>query len=487
MERNAFLLGLFILLVPSYTFVHSTEEGFVSVEIFRKGLNFAKDLLINKGISSLVPLELPEIEKSVKIKLLGTVHVTLSDIVLYEVDVNSSTVKLGNTGITIVASGAKAYLNMSWSYRYGSWIVISDSGVASVEVEGMEVGLTIDLENQQGNLKLSLLECGCYVKDVNLQLDGGASWLYQGLVGFFEKPLRSTIEDTVSQAIEDAIMELDPLLKSIPKEISIDNIATLNVTCINDLVYSNDSINFEIDGLFSARDKAVASKYNVRNSQASVSCESAAKMLGISIHEKVVNSASLVYFDADVMHWIIDKISDQSLLNTAEWKYVLPQLYKQYPNHDMNLNVSVTSPPTVKVAQQNIDAAIHLDVIIDVLDDGKVIPVACISTKITISAYPEISKNGLAGRVELNAFTMALEWSTIGNIHLNLVQPVVRTVLRTIVFPYVNLLLWKGIPLPSIRGFTLQNAEIGYKGPRIVVCSDVGSVKQQGFNPIMEF
>jgi len=116
-------------------------------------------------------------------------------------------------------------------------------------------------------------------------------------VSFFEKPLRSTIEDTVSQTIEDAIMELNPLLKSIPKEISIDKIATLNVTCINDLVYGNDSINFEIDGLFSARDKAVASKYNVRNSQASVSCERAAKMLGISIHEKVVNSASLVYFD----------------------------------------------------------------------------------------------------------------------------------------------------------------------------------------------
>ena len=50
------------------------------------------------------------------------------------------------------------------------------------QVEGMEVGLTIDLENQQGNFKLSLLECGCYVKDVNLQLDGGASWLYQGYV-----------------------------------------------------------------------------------------------------------------------------------------------------------------------------------------------------------------------------------------------------------------------------------------------------------------
>ena len=44
----------------------------------------------------------------------------------------------------------------------------------------MEVGLTLSLENQQGNLDLSLLQCGCYVKDISIELNGGASWLYQG-------------------------------------------------------------------------------------------------------------------------------------------------------------------------------------------------------------------------------------------------------------------------------------------------------------------
>lgn len=52
------------------------------------------------------------------------------------------------------------------------------------KVEGMEVGLTLGLENQEGTLKLSLLERGCYVKDISVILDGGASWLYQGYVIF---------------------------------------------------------------------------------------------------------------------------------------------------------------------------------------------------------------------------------------------------------------------------------------------------------------
>lgn len=79
------------------------------------------------------------------------------------------------------------------------------------------------------------------------------------------------------------------------------------------------------------------------------------------------------------MHWIVDKIPDQSILNTAEWRYIIPQLYKQYPDDDMTLNISVTSPPIIKVVKTDIDATIYTDVIINVLDAGEVIPVACVS------------------------------------------------------------------------------------------------------------
>lgn len=44
----------------------------------------------------------------------------------------------------------------------------------------MQVGLTLYLEIQEGRLKLSLIECGCFVGDLSIELDGGASWLYQG-------------------------------------------------------------------------------------------------------------------------------------------------------------------------------------------------------------------------------------------------------------------------------------------------------------------
>lgn len=79
------------------------------------------------------------------------------------------------------------------------------------------------------------------------------------------------------------------------------------------------------------------------------------------------------------MQWIVDKIPDQSFLNTAGWRFIIPQLYKKYPNHDMDLNISLYSPPVVRISDHNIDATIYSDLIIDVLEEDRVIPVACIS------------------------------------------------------------------------------------------------------------
>ncbi|KAA8523628.1 hypothetical protein F0562_010051 [Nyssa sinensis] len=491
MARTVLFILLSLLFSPSFSHGETVEGGFISVDIFDKGLDFVKDLLVHKAVSSLIPLQLPQIEKYVKIPIVGEVHIVLSNITIYQVHVSSSTVEPGDTGITIVASGATANLSMDWRYSYSTWLFpigFSDKGGASVQVEGLEVGLTLGLKNQQGTLKLSVLECGCYVKDISIKLDGGASWLYQGVVDAFGGKIGSSVEDAVSKKLEDGIVKLDSLLQSLPKEVAIDDTAALNVTFVNDPVLSYSSIDLEIDGLFTATDEVVVSNHYYENIRSSVFfCQGPAKMVGISLHENVLNSASFVYFNADFMHWSVDKIPDQSLLNTAGWRHIVPQLYKKYPNDDMNLNISVSTPPIIKIAQENINAKVYLDVTIDVLDAGEVIPVACISVIIRLSGSAEISRNNLAGSVKLNDFSMSLKWSEIGKLHMQLIQTVMSTILKTVFLPYVNLRLRRGFPLPLFHGYRLQNTQILCTDSRIVICSDVASLKQYNLNPLMVY
>lgn len=79
------------------------------------------------------------------------------------------------------------------------------------------------------------------------------------------------------------------------------------------------------------------------------------------------------------MHWIVDKIPQQSILNTAGWRFIVPQLYKKYPNADMNLDITLSDPPVMQISWQKIGAIVYADLIIDVLEGDDTIPVACIS------------------------------------------------------------------------------------------------------------
>jgi lipopolysaccharide-binding protein len=79
------------------------------------------------------------------------------------------------------------------------------------------------------------------------------------------------------------------------------------------------------------------------------------------------------------MQWVVDKVSDQSLLNTAGWKFIIPRLYWSYPNDDMVLNISMASSPIMWITSENIGATINADMIIDVLHGTETVPVACIS------------------------------------------------------------------------------------------------------------
>ncbi|KAI8552063.1 hypothetical protein RHMOL_Rhmol06G0235100 [Rhododendron molle] len=470
------LLLVLSLLSLSSQSPSSPSSSYISIIISQTGLDFVKDLLVTKAISSLTPLHLPQIEKTLKIPLVGNVIVVLSNVTIYRVDVGSSYAKLGDTGVAIVASGTTCNLSLDWYYSYSTWVgpvKISDHGSASVQVEGMEVGLTLGLENRGGSLELTLMECGCYVKDITITLDGGASWLYQGILDAFEAQIGSAVENAIAQKLGEGVSKLDSFLQALPKEIEVDDTASLNVTFVNDLSLRNSSIGLEINGLFIRNGKDASPKNYIKTSLPSDSCTGPSKMLGISLDEAVFNSASDLYYNAKFMQWIVNEIPDQSLLNTAGWRFIVPQLYKKYPNDDMNLNISLSSPPVIRISSNDIDATVYADLIIDVLEAGDVIPVACISLVFHGSGSVKIVKNNLAGSLKLNDFSMQLKWSKIGNLRMFLIQPVMWTIIETVFLPYANSHLANGFPLPIIHGFTLQNAEIVCSNAIIEVCSDV--------------
>ncbi|KAK3132284.1 hypothetical protein QOZ80_6AG0518910 [Eleusine coracana subsp. coracana] len=452
------------------------NEAHVSAVVAEKGLAFAKDVLIEQAVRSLTPLRLPGLEKAVRVPFLGGVRVAASNITLFHLEVGgNSTIYPGDSSLVVVASGITANLSMHWSYRYDSWLFpleITDSGTASILVQGMEVGITMVMKNSNGSLALSVLQCGCYVKDLMVSLDGGASWFYQGFINAFEDHIKAAVEKAIPENIIEGAGKLDSFLQGLPRSVNLDSVAALNMTFINDPHYGNSSIEFDVNGLFAA----VNSKINnlLKRPQLSfLSCGDASKMLLLSLDEDVFNSALEVYFKAGSMHWIVDKIPDQSLLNTASWKFIIPHLYWNYPNDDMLLNISMSSSPLIRITSEKVGATINADMIIDVLDGKETVPVACISVVVSASGSVETSGNKVYGKVGLDNFSLALKWSKIGNFHMSLIQGVIRVFLNTVAMPYLNSRLGNGFVLPVVHGFTLKDVNVITSAEQLTLCSDV--------------
>jgi len=110
------------------------------------------------------------------------------------------------------------------------------------------------------------------------------------IVDAFQGSIGSAVENAISKKIKEEIVKLDSLLQSLPKQIPIDHVAALNATFVDSPVLSNSFIELEINGLFTATDD-----FAVPRSSLFYNCP--AKMIGISLHEDVFNTAGLVYLN----------------------------------------------------------------------------------------------------------------------------------------------------------------------------------------------
>ncbi|XBH92833.1 hypothetical protein VPH35_083880 [Triticum aestivum] len=244
----------------------------------------------------------------------------------------------------------------------------------------MDVGVSVGLKNENGSFKLFVMECGCYMKDLDITLNGGSSWFYQGFIDAFSNHIRSSLENAIMNKIVEGASKLDLFLGGLPKEIYVDRVATMNVTFINDPRFSSSSVEFDIDGLFIPSNKtAPQSDMHFGDTKLAPPLGSSSNMLWISLDEDVFNSVSSLYFKAGLLQHMVDKVPDQFLLNTAGWRFLIPRLYHKYPNKDMLLNISAISPPSVRINVGRIDTTMDLDVIVIVLGSDDIVPVACIS------------------------------------------------------------------------------------------------------------
>ncbi|XP_065873681.1 putative BPI/LBP family protein At1g04970 isoform X3 [Euphorbia lathyris] len=443
------------------------------MDVSKKALEFLRMNPVGKRSGSLTSWQTDMLFQLVQFE--GDVDMHLSRILITQIQVYSSGCnKSGVTaGLQLIAWGEVC--NLTVDFHLPFYHRLADNGCAAIKVVGVQLGNRLDLEKHNGILKLSLVDLDFNYSDISVEVNEEGSWLFRRMIHSFQRHIGVSVQKAVSKKIREQILKLDSFLQDVPKEIPIDEISSLNVT----LLKGNSSYIFDINGLFLSRNRSAVPlvSSNFRNSQPSVLCTQESKSIGISIHEDVLNSASALYYDAEFMRWIVDKLPDDSLLKTD----IVPEVKKLYPNDDMKLNISLSCPPMIRISEDKIDASVNAELIINVLKAEELVGVACFSLKIEGSGSVEIIEDEypgmlrVGGSMKLKDLSVSMEWSNIGNLPLHVIESVVETV----VLPYANAQLRQGFVMPGIHGFLLWKAQIILSNSRITLCGDLAYVEPQ--------
>ncbi|KAL2613523.1 hypothetical protein R1flu_025215 [Riccia fluitans] len=433
----------------------------------QEGLVYVKDVLINEILAAATPLDIPDIVARVNSPI-GRVDTTVTQIVLSGVQVKYSKIELGDTGITIYAAGIKASILMDWRYQYTATYVpfpVTDAGTAEVEVTGMQAGVTFSMNEINGTLSLNVEECGTYVEDLNISLHGGASWLYNWFVLAFYDRIRSSVEGQITAQMKIGVEHLDKWLLELPRRVPIDDTSAIDVTVVDNPLMSPTFLSVGAKGEFVALKSPKPFPDPDTELTAGLFCDQSVKMLTIALSDYVLNSAGSVYYDSGLLQWDVDELPGKKYLNTASWKYIIPQLYKKYPNEDMVLNFAAAEPPQVNLSKDGISAVSSVDMTIKVKDaaTSEQTAVACISLSVSMDAVASLDEGNISAQATLNDLTVALKWSNVGNFPVLLVQATVKTIVKDVVLPLLNLNLRRGFPVPVVAGVTLQNSDLRYE------------------------
>lgn len=111
----------------------------------------------------------------------------------------------------------------------------------------------------------------------------------------FEDEIVSAVEKAITNKLKAGISHLESILQTLPKQIPVDDTASLNATFVNNPYMSDTSLGFEINGLF-IENKIHAHSYH-NGLQPPVSCSESSKMIGIALDEAVFKSASALYYN----------------------------------------------------------------------------------------------------------------------------------------------------------------------------------------------
>ncbi|XP_078738201.1 bactericidal permeability-increasing protein-like [Lampetra fluviatilis] len=455
--------------VPSRVQAGSPDTAGFMVRLTVPGLDYGRSVAVGILVQKLHGISIPDQSGSS-----GKIHYTLSG--MHITDFTMPSTALGfvpGSGLKFSFSGASVSLSGDWHYKA---LFVKDSGSFDMRMSGMSLSAVLVLSRDAaGRPSVSAGGCSSEVGDVDIKFHGGASWLYNLFKHLIEDNIRDHLKGQLCGQVTEAInSDLENSLQEIPITAKVDEFTEVDYSLLSPPDTRADMLDMPCKGEFYSLQHH--SEFPVPAPPMDLGT-SADRMLYFGLSEFLFNSAGYAYQASGALTYIITEAmlpKDAPFhLNTSSLASIAVKL-KNFPGLPVEVRVESSAAPTLSISAGNVTLHTQALATFSALwPNGTRSFLFSINASASLAARLEIDADKLHGTLALDSLVLTLVKSDVGDVHINLLQSIIKFIAKTIILPKVNERLSQGIPMPLLKKVKIVNAVLLNKEGFTVVGMDL--------------
>ncbi|XP_034000697.1 lipopolysaccharide-binding protein [Trematomus bernacchii] len=455
-----------VLMLISFT---CGENPAIQVILTSKGLQYGKHIGAGWVQEKLEHNTVPDFSGEV-----FGIHYILTGITITKCDFPEPIVEFNpdNTGFTTSISGLSVALTGGWMTHFG---LIHDRGSFNMAIFGLDVTSVVGLgKDPDGHLSVTSVSCDAQVGELDIQFEGGASWIFQPFVEHFKGRMRGEIRSKICPDVEESIVSLEYHLQAMEDlSIQVDEDLVLYIPLTGVPVITASSMILGLKGEFYDMKTHEWPPFEAQNFTVP---EQPDYMLSMGLSEFTMNSASYALYSGKRLQFLItDSMIPPYIhvrLNTSSMGPYVPQLPKMFPGLLMNLQVYASEVPMFSfqpgVVKLNLAGIVKASAI---EPNATKIPLFKLNVDLKFDGKVWVAAGRLKGSMALQNLTLTLAGSEVGHFETDTLESLVKMGVMA-GLAKLNVELGKGVVLPRMRNAQLVNTVLAVEEGFIAMCSD---------------
>jgi len=459
--------------------VSAGPAGF-KASVFQRAFDMATEIAIPVIRSSLKALNLPPVTGSGSVSIIGTIHYTISNVVIKDFNFDAPVITPWNgAGLMLKAGNLRASMGLDFKWEKKSFPRASGSGSATAGISGAGAAFFVTFViGADGRPTAKVSNAIVTIGEFDVKVTrGSVAWLYNWLLGKLKDSIKSAAEKAMSTSIVPVFAEqVNQFLASLPlAKFPINEFMEFDMSMVALPTVTTTRVTVPLLGAVAP--KGLPPAFLPTDDLPDMVEDGSNPMAEVVVSDYVLKTAALTMEKAGRLNFTLTPENYPTSpvpLNTANFAKLVPLLQEKFPNTPLRLVVGPRARPSAGSSSSR--GAILGDISFEV--DFIAGSTYCFTAVIDLSFWAGIylEDNRLKLKVDGASPQVAISKSAIGEVSpAGLKQSVTDAILGSFL-PKINAYTTAGFPLPVPSFLKAVQLKVTYKQGYFAVSGDIKKI-----------